>query len=60
LNWKTAGVRTNFVQVAVGSLTNFADASGPIVINAAGDAVTNYAVASPTNSAPRYYRVRLP
>lgn len=60
LNWKTAGVRTNIVQVSVGSPTNFSDASGPIVINATGDAMTNYTMTSATNPASRFYRVRLP
>lgn len=60
LNWKTAGVRTNWLQVSVGSPTNFTDAAGPFVINAPGDASTNASLPLPTNSAPRFYRVRLP
>ena len=63
ITWKTAGVRTNVVQISGGgsySTNGFADASGPIVINVKGDAVTNYTdIGGATNSPTRYYRIRL-
>ena len=60
VNWTTAGIRTNILQLSIGSLTNFADASGPILISTPGDASTNFTVPAPTNSTPLFYRVRLP
>jgi hypothetical protein len=60
LTWQTAGVRTNFVQMAVGSFSNFADASGPIVIGAAGDASTNFTIPPSSNGLPQFFRIRLP
>lgn len=60
LNWKTAGIRTNYVQVSSGSFTNFTDASGPIVINGIGDATTNVNLPAPTNGSLHIYRIRVP
>ena len=63
ITWKTAGVRTNVVQAGTGggySTNEFADISGPIVINVNGDTVTNYTdTGGATNLPTRYYRVRL-
>jgi glucosylceramidase len=63
ITWKTAGVRTNVVQVNTGgtySTNGFADIGGPIVINVSGDTVTNYTdFGGATNFPARYYRVRL-
>jgi hypothetical protein len=63
ITWKTAGVRTNVVQARTGvsySTNEFADISGPIVINSSGDTVTNYTdIGGATNFPARYYRVRL-
>jgi concanavalin A-like lectin/glucanase superfamily protein len=59
--WKTAGIRTNIVQVSAGCTTNFADIPGSLtIIPVAGDATTNYVEAGgATNSPSRFYRVRL-
>jgi len=39
---------------------NFADISGPIIINGNGDAITNYLDGgAATNGPSRYYRIRL-
>jgi len=59
--WKTAGVRTNVVQGAVGTAAggysnNFTDISGGIIINVTGDTSTNCVDQSGTN---RFYRIRL-
>jgi hypothetical protein len=61
----TAGGFTNAGQAAPGDVsggytTNFADVSGPIVVQASGDTTTNYLdLGAATNFPARYYRVRL-
>jgi len=48
------------VQEVITAPTDFADISGPIVINASGDTTTNYTdVGVTTNNSTRQYRVRL-
>ena len=63
VTWKTAGGRTNRVEVAAsgaGYATNFNDLSGPIIISGSGDQTTNFAdVGGMTNVPSRYYRIRL-
>jgi hypothetical protein len=62
ITWRTAGGRTNIVQVigTAGYTTNFSDLSGPIIIPGSGDATTNYVDSgSAINTPSRYYRVRL-
>jgi hypothetical protein len=62
ITWKTAGVRTNAVQVSSGdnySTNGFADISGPLVINVSGDTTTNYIDFGVTTYSTRRYRVRL-
>ena len=65
ITWTTAGVRTNAVQATDGApggdySNNFADISGPIIINGNGDAITNYLDGgAATNGPSRYYRIRL-
>jgi len=59
--WKTAGVRTNVVQGATGTVNggysnNFTDISGGIVLTVAGDTSTNYVDQGGTN---KFYRIRL-
>ena len=58
--WKTAGIRTNVVQGAVGTAAgysnNFSDISAGIIISVVGDATTNYTDGSGTN---QFYRIRL-
>ena len=61
ITWKTAGIKTNVVQGAVGNATggysnNFSDVSGWIILPVAGDTSTNYLDQSATN---KYYRIRL-
>lgn len=60
LAWKTAGTRTNVVQVSADLLdTSFVDASGPIVLPGTGDTATNFLdPAARTNAGSRFYRVR--
>jgi beta-glucosidase len=65
ITWTTAGAHTNAVQATAGDAnggysTNFADISGPIILQGTGDVTTNYLnVGAATNSLSRYYRVRL-
>jgi len=63
ITWKTAGVRTNVVQASSGgsyATNEFADISGPMIINVTGDTTTNYTdVGGATNVPSRFYRVRL-
>jgi hypothetical protein len=65
VTWKTAGVRTNFVQATNGGSggrfsNNFQDVSVPIMINTSGDTTTNYTdVGGATNRPSRFYRIRL-
>ncbi len=43
-----------------GYTTNFADVSGPIIINVSGDTTTKYTDGGgATNGPARYYRIRL-
>jgi hypothetical protein len=64
LTWKTAGPRTNLLQVSNAPGTNgfsFSDLPASLtVIQATGDATANYVdVGASSNSAARFYRVRL-
>ncbi len=65
ITWATAGVRTNAVQASSGDgnggyTTNFADVSGPIIINVSGDTTTKYTDGGGATKGPaRYYRIRL-
>jgi hypothetical protein len=58
-------VRTNALQAATGDANggytnNFADISGPIIINVTGDTMTNYVDAGGATNVPsRFYRIRL-
>jgi len=58
--WQTAGGHTNVVQAASDLGTGYSTISPNIVVTGSGDTTTNYLdVGAATNSAPRYYRVRL-
>ena len=59
--WKTAGIRTNIVQVSANGTGNFVDLPGSqTIIPVVGDSTTNYVETSgATNSPSRFYRVRL-
>jgi sugar lactone lactonase YvrE len=65
ITWKTGGGRTNVVQAANGfvnqGVTNsFSDISGPIIVNANGDATTNFTdLGGGTKGPARFYRIRL-
>ncbi len=61
VTWKTAGIRTNIVQVSANCTTNFVDIPGSLtIIPVVGDTTTNYVEAGgATNGPARYYRVRL-
>ncbi len=63
ITWTTAGGHTNALQATLGNPgynTNFADITGPIIINGSGDAITNYIdLGGATNAPARFYRVRL-
>jgi hypothetical protein len=65
ITWATGAGPTNIVQAAGGngnggSLTNFTDISGPLVMPGSGDATNSYIDPSgATNTPSRYYRIRL-
>jgi PKD repeat protein len=60
LTWKTAGAHTNVVQSANPLGSGFSDLSSNVVILGTGDAVTNYLdICAATNTAAKYYRIRL-
>ena len=64
VTWKTAGGRTNQLQVATTSTgsysTNFVNLGPVMIIPGTGDATANYLdIGAATNATPRYYRVRL-
>ena len=65
LTWKTAGGKTNVVQVSPGGAgggysNNFVNLSAPIGVIGSGSTSTNYLdVGGATNAPARYYRVKL-